>query len=173
MSMDEIYSETVPVEIKSDESKKVSFIERPVNAGDVYFLKLVLEDNEGKEISSNFYWLSSKGDEKADFTALNKLPEVELNFSLSSVNQENGKYSAVIEIENPSASLAFSVNPKIIKNNSKELVLPIFWEDNYFSLLPKEKRSLKVEFNAENMDGETPILAIDGWNIKHVEKGLN
>ena len=50
--------------------------------------------------------------------------------------------SAVIEIENPSASLAFSVNPKIIKKNSKDLVLPVFWEDNYFSLLPKEKNGV-------------------------------
>ncbi len=51
-----------------------------------------------------------------------------------------GKWTAVIEIENPSSSLAFSVNPKIIRRDSKELVLPVFWEDNYFSLLPKEKR---------------------------------
>jgi exo-1,4-beta-D-glucosaminidase len=172
LSMDEIYSEEVPVEIKSDESRKVLSLERPVNEGDVSFLKLVLSDNAGKEISSNFYWLSSKGDEKADFTALNKLPEVELNYSVTSVNEENGKYTSIIEIENPSASLAFSVNPKVIKKNSKDLVLPVFWEDNYFSLLPKEKRSMKVEFNAKDLNGEAPVFAIDGWNIKHVEKEL-
>ena len=69
-------------------------------------------------------------------------------------------------------SLAFSVNPKIIKGDSKDLVLPVYWDDNYFSLLPKEKRSLKVEFNAKNLDGATPVIAIDGWNIKKAEKEL-
>jgi exo-1,4-beta-D-glucosaminidase len=172
MNMSEIFSTEAPVEIKSDESRKVFSVERPIGASDITFLKLVLKDNEGKEISSNFYWLSSKGDENADFTALNKLPETELNFSVSSVKQENGKYSAVVDIENPSSSLAFFVNPKIIKNDSKELVLPVFWEDNYFSLLPKEKRSIKVEFAAENLGGATPILALDGWNIKHADKEL-
>jgi exo-1,4-beta-D-glucosaminidase len=172
MSMNEIFSETVPVEIKPDESKKVLSVERPVNAGDVYFLKLVLSDNAGKDISSNFYWLSSKGDEKADFTALNKLPEVELSYSISSVNQADGKYTVVIEVENPTQLLAFSVNPKILKSKSGELVLPVFWEDNYFSLLPKEKKSLKVVFKAENLDGDIPVFAIDGWNIKHVEKEI-
>jgi exo-1,4-beta-D-glucosaminidase len=172
MNMDEIYSSEVAVEIKSDESKKVLFLQKPAGAGDVTFLKLVLANNEGKEISSNFYWLSSKGDENADFTGLSKLPEVALNFSVSSVKKENGKYSTVVEIENPSASLAFAVNPKIIKNNSKDLVLPVFWEDNYFSLLPKEKRSIKVEFAAENLDGATPILVLAGWNIKPAEKEL-
>jgi exo-1,4-beta-D-glucosaminidase len=172
MNMDEIYSADTPVEIKSDESRKVLFLERPAGAGDITFLKLVLSNNEGKEISSNFYWLSSKGDENADFTALSKLPEVVLNFSVSSVKQENGKYSSVVEIENPSASLAFSVNPKIIKNDSKDLVLPVFWEDNYFSLLPKEKRSVRVEFDSKNLDGAKPILALAGWNIKPVQKEL-
>jgi len=172
MGMKEIYSDETNVEIKSDESKKVLFLRRPAVAGGITFLKLVLSDNTGKEISSNFYWLSSKGDENADFTALNRLPETELNFSLSSVNQDNGRYTAVVEIENPSSDLAFSVNPKIIKGDTKDLVLPVFWEDNYFSLLPGEKRSIRVEFNAENLDGAIPVLAIDGWNIKASEKEL-
>jgi len=97
---------------------------------------------------------------------------VELNFSVSSVKLENGKYTAMVELENPSASLAFSVNPRIIKGDIKDLVLPVFWDDNYFSLLPKEKRSLKVEFDAKNLDGATPVFAIDGWNIKKAEKEL-
>jgi len=28
------------------------------------------------------------------------------------------------------------------------------------------------EFNAENLDGATPVLAIDGWNINPSEKEL-
>jgi len=172
IGMKEIFSEETSVEIKSDESKKVMFIKRPAGAGDVYFLKLVLTDSEGKEISSNFYWLSSKGDENADFTALDRLLQVELNFSVSSVKLEDGKYTAVVEIENPSGLLAFFVNPKIIRGDSKGLVLPVYWDDNYFSLLPKEKRSLKVEFDAKNLDGATPVFALDGWNIKKAEKEL-
>jgi exo-1,4-beta-D-glucosaminidase len=172
LSMEVKYSAEAVVDIKPDESKKVIFPEWPKDAGNVFFLKLVLNDNTGKEISSNFYWLSSKGDEKADFTVLNELPKVSLNCNVSSVIQDMGKWTAVIEIENSSSSLAFSMNPKIIKRDSKDLVLPIFWEDNYFSLLPKEKRTLKVQFKAEDLNGETPVLAIDGWNITHVEKEL-
>jgi exo-1,4-beta-D-glucosaminidase len=172
LNMDIKYSVLADVYVKSDESVKVITPDWFKDAGDVFFLKLVLIDNTGKEVSSNFYWLSSKGDENADFTALNNLPEVTLNYTVSSVKQEGGKYTSVIEIENPSASLAFSVNPKIIKSGLKDLVLPVFWEDNYFSLLPKEKRIVKVEFNAEDLNGEAPVFAIDGWNIKHAEKEL-
>lgn len=170
--MQEKYSDEVQVDIRADESKKVEFKKWPGGLGSVYFLKLILKDNNDQEVSSNFYWLSSKGDENADFKVLNSLPKVELNCTVSPVNIENGKYSAIIEILNPSTSLAFSVNPKIIKDNSKDLVLPIYWEDNYFALLPGEKRSLKVEFMADDLGGEEPLLSVTGWNIKLSVKEL-
>ena len=171
-TMEEKYSKEVPVDIKADESKKVILQDWPKDLGDVYFLQLRLTDANGKLISSNFYWLSAKGDEKADFTSLSKLPEVTLKYTFSTIQTKNGKCSSTIEIENPSASLAFFVNPKIIKRDSKDLVLPVFWGDNYFSLLPKEKIKVNVEFNTEDLTGEVPVLAIEGWNITHVEKEM-
>jgi exo-1,4-beta-D-glucosaminidase len=171
-NLEEKYSKEVAFNIKADESKKVILKEWPQDLGDVFFMKAVLTDAAGKELSSNFYWLSSKGDEAADFTSLNKLPSVNLNFSISPIRKENGRCFATLEIENPASSLAFSVNPKIIKHDSKEMVLPVFWEDNYFSLLPKEKRKVKVEFNVEDLNGEKPLLVIDGWNIKPVENEI-
>lgn len=171
-TMEEKYSKEVPVDIKADESKKVILQDWPKDLGDVYFLQLRLTDANGKLISSNFYWLSAKGDEKADFTSLSKLPEVTLKYTFSPIQTKNGKCSSTIEIENPSASLAFFVNPKIIKRDSKDLVLPVFWGDNYFSLLPKEKIKVNVEFNTEDLTGEVPVLAIEGWNITHVEKEM-
>ena len=168
--LQEVFSKEQTLDIKSDESRKVISIEPRKDP--VYFLKLLLLDDAGNEISSNFYWLSGKGDENADFTALNKLPKVELKFTLSSLQKEKGKNTLTVEVENPSASLAFFVNPKIIKQDSKELVLPVFWEDNYFSLLPNEKREVKVTFHEKDLTGETPLFAIDGWNIVHVEQEI-
>ena len=150
-------------------SKKVMDIDWPADTAGVYFLKLELNDAAGELISTNFYWLSAKGDENADFTDLNNLPEVNLDVNASPVEKDGYTYSLEVIIENPSSSLAFSVNPKIVKSDSKDLVLPVFWEDNYFSLLPGEKRSAKVEFNAENLDGEKPVLQILGWNIQPLE----
>jgi exo-1,4-beta-D-glucosaminidase len=129
-NLKEVLSKEIFVDVKSDDSKKVIQLEPP--KAPVSFLKLILQDNTGKEISSNFYWLSGKGDEKADFTALNRLTKVNLNCSVSGKVKENDKYTLTIEIENPTASLAFFVNPKIIMQNSKDLVLPVFWEAKNF-----------------------------------------
>jgi len=168
--LQEVFSKEQTLDIKSDESRKVISIEPRKDP--VYFLKLLLLDDAGNEISTNFYWLSGKGDENADFTSLNRLPEVTLNYSVTELQNDNGDYSLTLEIENPGSSLAFFVNPKIIKKDSKDLVLPVFWQDNYFSLLPDEKKQVKVEFQEKDLTGETPVLAIDGWNIKYAEEEL-
>jgi exo-1,4-beta-D-glucosaminidase len=169
--MQQIFSKEAQVDVRSDESRKVIMVEPPKDA--VAFLKLALYDAEGKEISSNFYWLSGKGDENADFTSLNRLPEVKINYTASVIQKENGKYSMTVDFENTTSTLAFFINPKILKKSSKLMVLPVFWSDNYFSLLPKEKKQVKVEFTEKDLAGDTPILVIDGWNIKHEEREVN
>jgi exo-1,4-beta-D-glucosaminidase len=171
-NMEQIYSKEVVTDINPDESKKVFKPELGDNKGDVYFLKLSMTDNAGKEISSNFYWLSSQGDANADFKKLNTLPVIFLNYSSQHVQKKNGKYSITLTLENLSGSLAFSVNPKTIAGGSKELVLPVFWSDNYFALLPGEKKEITAEFSEADLNGATPVFAVDGWNVKHTETEL-
>jgi exo-1,4-beta-D-glucosaminidase len=42
--------------------------------------------------------------------------------------------------------------------------VPILWDDNYFSLLPGEKRQLSARFESA-IDKGRLILAVDGWNV--------
>jgi exo-1,4-beta-D-glucosaminidase len=116
--------------------------------------------------------LSSNGDEKADFTDLNNLPAANINVTASPVKQEGNKCHVSVTIENPGTVLAFAVNPMILKQTSKDPVLPVFWEDNYISLLPGEKRVLQVEYDLKNLSGEKPMLKVKGWNIKEVEEEI-
>ena len=172
-NMKEVWSKQAETDVVSDDSKKIMTVEVPDDITKVYFLKLDLADESGKEVSSNFYWLSANGDEKADFTDLDKLPKTEVNVSASAIKKEGSNYMLSVTIENPGKDLAFSVNPKILKKTSMEPVLPVFWDDNYISLLPGEKRTLNVEFDSKNLGGEEPVLKVDGWNIKSVEDEIN
>ena len=172
LQMEEKYSNEVTVSVSADESKKAMDITWPKDSVHVYFLKLELTDAAGELISSNFYWLSAKGDKNADFTELKNLPDVNLNVSVSSVQKNGETLSLVIKVENPTSSLAFAINPQILRKSSGDMVLPVFWEDNYFSLLPGEQRTVKVEFNMENLAGEKPLVRVEGWNVKPWEREL-
>jgi hypothetical protein len=172
MDMKLVYSKEIPVSIAGDESKKIVVPEKPADVQGVYFLKLVLNDVSGKEVSSNFYWLSAQGDDKADFTSLNKLTKVNLNCHISGGKQPDGRFKLTVNLENPSHGLAFSINPKILKSTSRDLVLPVYWDDNYFSMLPGEKRTLAVEFDGEDLSGEKPVFIVDGWNIEPLQLNI-
>jgi exo-1,4-beta-D-glucosaminidase len=171
-NMKQVEASKMDANVAADTSEKITTLNIPKDITKVFFLKLELADATGKQVSSNFYWLCADGDEKADFTDLNKLPEANINVTASDLRKEGNKCMITVTIENPGTGLAFAVNPRILKLTSKEPVLPVFWEDNYVSLLPKEKRVLQVEFDLKDLSGEKALLKVDGWNVKAVEQEI-
>jgi exo-1,4-beta-D-glucosaminidase len=53
----------------------------------------------------------------------------------------------------------------VTKGADGEDVAPVFWEDNYFSLLPGEKREVAATYDVSALDGTPAALGVDGWNI--------
>jgi len=166
----EIFTKEIAIDIKADESKLLFKPEIPKELSGIYFLKLNLTDKTGKEISSNFYWLSSKGDDNADFKDLAKLPAVEVTAKPGLISKENGKLRLVLEFSNPSSSIAFGLKPKLLSISTKEPILPIFWQDNYFALLPGEKRTIEMQVDASLVIEKAVIFRLDGWNLRAVKE---
>ena len=145
-----------------------------------YFLKLELRDASGKLVDDNFYWLSTKPDvldwrkkfeevytpesAYADLSGLSSLPSVKLVVRGSIAHQ--GKENVVhAYIENPSSSLAFMVHVRVARAKDDEDVVPIFWDDNYVSVLPGENRDLTARFEAAKAGDNGLVLTVDGWNV--------
>lgn len=171
-NMNLVSSDSIDADVASDESEKIFSIDVPKDITKVYFLKLQLRDGSEKLLSSNFYWLCADGDEKADFSDLMKLPKTDIEVSVSPLQKDGNKCSIAVTFENQGNDLAFAINPKILKIGDHKPVLPVEWDDNYFSLLPKEKRTIQVEFDLKNLDGDTPLLKVDGWNINTIEQDI-
>jgi exo-1,4-beta-D-glucosaminidase len=69
-----------------------------------------------------------------------------------------------VTVENPSKSLAFFVHLKVNDDRSGEEILPVIWQDNYFSLLPGEKRDVTATY-AELPKYAKPVVQVEGWNV--------
>ncbi|MGO9538973.1 MAG: glycosyl hydrolase 2 galactose-binding domain-containing protein [Terriglobales bacterium] len=147
----------------------------------LYFVKLVITDAAGKEVSSNFYWLPAKSavidwdntpdsaftpvKSFEDLTALNKLPSVKLQ--LSATREKTGANDQVrVSLHNPSKSLAFQVHVGIRNSGSAEEILPVLWEDNYLTLLPGESRTLTARYLGKDALKKSAELVVDGWNVE-------
>ena len=160
---------------------KVFDLPNPDGLTPTYFLKLELHDSAGKLVSENFYWLSTKPDvldwekradtvytpqkEFADLTGLNDLPKARV--AITKTEHMSGTNSTLTVVaENKGDSVAFMVHPRLIRGKGGDDVTPIFWSDNYFSLLPGEKKSVTAKFDSSLLQGASPELVVDGWNVE-------
>jgi beta-mannosidase len=48
---------------------------------------------------------------------------------------------------------------------SNQRVLPVFYSDNYISLLPGQTRIVTIKASETDLNGEAPLVMLDGWNI--------
>jgi exo-1,4-beta-D-glucosaminidase len=144
-----------------------------------YFLKLTLEDSDGKVVSSNFYWLSTKADELAwagytwyftpqksfaDLRDLARLTPVSLKYSTDTQHGDIDG-STTVHIVNPTDHLAFLVHLRLTKGLGGHELLPILWDDNYFELLPQQSRDIKATYRLSDLGDASPELEVSGWNV--------
>jgi exo-1,4-beta-D-glucosaminidase len=149
----------------------------PTFAGDTFVELRLLRGTT--IVSRNFYWLSAKPDEvnlksatwyyapetsSADFTALAHLPKVRVEARAQFHARAAEGYGAV-RLENASAHVALLVRLRVMRGGTGHEVLPVWWQDNYISLLPGERRTVEVRYRLADLRGAKPELAVDGWNV--------
>ncbi len=110
-----------------------------INLPEVYLIKIQLKTSDGKVLSANEYWKSNK--ETGNFLAFNKLPDVSLNITKS--KSMNGKW--LIEVENKSTSPVVGIKLNLSDTNNN-ILLPAYFSDGYFTLMPMEKRAIEVNY---------------------------
>jgi len=121
----------------------------------VQFLELELRDRAGKLLSENFYWHSEKPEQ---LQALNSLPRVKLKTVIHRVGA-----AVVVSLKNESTAPALMAHLVLRDAARGRRVLPVYYEDNYVSLLPGETRDIRIESAAKT--SAQLRLDLDGWNV--------
>lgn len=180
----EVIAKTVDFALLADEVKTIDVLRLPAGLTATYFLDLRIFKDKGTLVDANFYCLSTKPEtldeanstwyvtpvkDYADLTALNGLKPVTLKVG-TKTSKEGPRTKVTVELENPSADLAFMVEARVVRDVSGELVLPVYFDDNYVTLLPKETRKISAVFLTEDLGGELPVVKIRGWNAVAAEK---
>ena len=137
-------------------------VEFPASVSAVHFIKLDLFNAQGKLISTNFYWraLPTHPD---DLTALNQLPVVTL-VAKAKCRNVGGERIVTVTVHNPSPNIALMAHLQL-RRASGERVLPVYYSDNYISLVPNETRTITIEAALSDFKGEDALVVFDGWNV--------
>ncbi|HLK05515.1 MAG TPA: glycoside hydrolase family 2 protein [Candidatus Acidoferrum sp.] len=179
-SMNEKFSREAGLDVATDGVVRPFAIPEPAGISPTYFLALQLFSSTGQLVSRNFYWLSTQPDvlnfEKtewyytpqtafSDFTALQTLPPATVKATVKPLpgNERDAEYH--VTLKNAGTGLAFLVHLRLVKGAEKTDILPIFWEDNYISLLPGESREVRVHVRKADLGAARPELLLDGFNL--------
>ncbi len=179
LDLTEKFSQTAAIDIAADSSTRVFYLGAIAGLSRTYFVRLALNDADGKLISSNFYWLSTQpdvldwnaGDYRfipistyADLTGLASLPPATLTVSWHSELADADQVDHVA-VRNVSSQLAFFVHLTVLKGKDGADIAPVYWEDNYFELMPGETRELAATYPRKLLGAAQSYIQVDGWNV--------
>jgi hypothetical protein len=164
----EKYSKSALLDISQDSVVNCFTLHFPEGLSSVCFIRLKLKNNNDV-LSDNFYW---QGANYQDYKALSGLGKVTLIGEATEIVTES-KHMVTAIVRNPGKNVALMVRAKLLTNPSRERVLPAFYSDNYFSLLPGESKTITIEYDTRCLLGGTPNLILEGWNIEGVEIHIN
>ena len=131
------------------------------------FLSLELRNSDGKVVAHNFYCVPANGGEyvwdKADWWGIPMTGYADLSFVTNlpkatvEMTKEVTEDGVLVKVENKSGVVAYQI---ILKAKCKcgKLKGGDIWEDNFFSLLPGETRTVLCK--AKEAD-----ITIEGWNL--------
>jgi len=75
----------------------------------------------------------------------------------------DGVCRARVRLTNPTEVLAFFVRLRAVKPGGGGRILPVFYDDNYLTILPHESVTVGLEFRADLPSG-LPVITADAWN---------
>jgi beta-mannosidase len=156
------YEQTTPVaSAKASAATDAGAIAFPADVSAVHFVKVELRDAQDKLLSDNFYW---RGVNENNLTALDTLPTAALDAAITR-HDADGKCLLDVSLTNSSKNIALMAHLQLRKQSTNMRVLPVFYSDNYVSLLPGESKTITIEAAAKDLGGDKPLVTLDGWNV--------
>ena len=127
----------------------------------LFFIKLNLLDGSGKILSTNLYWQQVAQDQ---FGGLQNLPPVTLD-AKADAHTEGDKTLLTVTLANNTDHVALLSHLQLHQKKSGNRVLPVFYSDNYLSLVPHESTTVTIEAATKDLQGEDPVVEVDGYNV--------
>ncbi|MDF2540559.1 MAG: type domain protein [Herbinix sp.] len=160
-----LYAKSVTKDMKSDTKETLFQLAFDRNASPVQFVKTRVENAAGEILTTDFYW--NNFNTYQDYTTMDQIPQLDVKAQYSYIETKDSSRYYHIRVENNSDKPALMIRLKVMNEQSGERVLPVFYEDNYFSLMPGEVKEITLDFKEKNLYGAEPRFELEGFNVNH------
>jgi beta-galactosidase/beta-glucuronidase len=131
----------------------------PLIRSNVVLVKLELKNGAGQLLSDNLYWQGAKS---SAYRALTHLPAATVTASAAS-ERAGHTVRVNVHLQNGGTTAALA-NKLTLFSADGTRILPVYYTDNYVSLLPGEARDVQAEYPASAATG-APVIQLRGWNL--------
>nr|WP_186581589.1 sugar-binding domain-containing protein [Streptomyces sp. BK340] len=144
-----------------------------------YLLRLTLTGADGKEVSRNVYWLSTKADTLdwaktdwyhtpttgyADLKGLASMAQAPVS-ATASTESSGGTSTTTVTLRNTGSGRSPSLFTDVhLVDAQGKPVLPVRWSDNEVALWPGESVTLTATYRTADLHGSAPGVRVSGWN---------
>ncbi len=149
------------IEISPTSVQKIESVRKflgPLFASQGGFLSLRLINSSRKVLSDNLYWLP---DSTGNYSGLQQMKKADVNVEARRVSA--GRIA--VKISNPAGGpLAFFNRISLVDSTTHKRILPVFYTDNYVSVLPGEEKTVFIDYTRE-VNASDAEVSISGWNV--------
>lgn len=123
------------------------------------FLSMRLIDSSRKVLSDNLYWFP---DSTGRYSGLQQMGKA----SMSAEAVRTGDGRIAVTLRNPSGGpIAFFNRISLVDSLTRKRILPVFYSDNYVSVLPGEEKTVYIDPSDVKKESESAEVSVKGWNV--------
>ncbi len=156
-----VMQELTPTSIQSYLSVKLNIDKLSEEKG--VFLRLQIVDSSQKTLSENIYWYP---DSKGNYSGIQQMQKANVSVSAKKISAN----TVEVTISNPKGSpLAFFNRISLVDSSTGKRLLPVFYDNNYVSIVPGESKTIHLEYNGSLRGNVT----VEGWNVSKQTIAIN
>ena len=140
-------------DIKANSAQKLFDMERPAPLSGVWLERVALTDAKGKAVTVNDYWRSADN----NYLLFNTMGTAQVTGRI--VSGKEGRLQ--IELTNTSKVAAVALKLNLREEATGKRILPAYFSDGYFNLLPGEKKTVYLHSAPE----PGSAVSIEGYNV--------
>ena len=99
---------------------------------------------------------------------MNDLPQPQVSVT-KKVYKEDDEWVVEVNLDNTSKNIAFGIELLLVDNQTENPVLPVYWSDNYVSLVNDDTRTIRARCSLADAPSE-PSVIIQGINVERIKK---
>ncbi len=148
----------------SNTLQKVMQLEGRETFPELTFVRLRLHDAKKQLLDENTYWMP-RDSKRVDLRPFNELPEVAVQVKGLKYAKTARGLEGTFTVVNPSKEVALAVKLSL-RDPDGQAVLPTFFSDGYFILMPGAQKALTFRADKEYCPTGTLSLTAEAYNMK-------